>query len=380
MRILLVTARYLPHRGGLESVVQNLAQEFSNRGHQVLIVTNRYPRSLPSVEVIDGIKVMRLHFLLPNVNYLKEFRIDLWLAGLWYRFFTYLELCAIIQDFQPNVINSHYLNVSAEFTGRCISNYFSSIPWIISLHGGDVDGEPLLGLVNKNRFHRFARQAQCLTACSEFLSTQAKVLDPSLEYKIRVIHNGVDLRRFSSVRPVRSANPYILGVGQLIPHKGFDLLIRAFASLAEKYPSVELWIAGEGSQRPHLESLILQKGLDHRVQLLGRVDENAVASLMASSLFVAVPSLKEPFGIVALEAMASSRAVVASPVGGLPEFLPCPPNLLVSPILSDWVSALSERLDLSDTIPLKVESNLDSARTFDWSLVAERYLHIYEQA
>ncbi len=72
MRILMVSARYLPHRGGSESVVQHLAREFVRRGHRVQIITNRYPRSLPPVETIGGVKVKRLQFLLPEMAYLKK--------------------------------------------------------------------------------------------------------------------------------------------------------------------------------------------------------------------------------------------------------------------------------------------------------------------
>jgi glycogen synthase len=380
MRILLVSSRFLPHRGGLESVVYHLAREFHRRGHQVLVITNRYPRSLPPLEEIDGVKVMRLHFLLPKTIYLKTLRIDLWLAGVWYRFFTLRSLRAIIDQFQPDLINNHYLNEVAEFTGRCLSGHSTSIPWVISLHGGDVDGEPQLSTGNRYRFHRFAKQARRLTACSQFLAAQALAIEPALLGKIDVIHNGVDIPRFAANQPARPASPYCLAVGQLVPHKGFDLLIRAFAQVAGNYPSVELWIAGQGGQRRQLQTLIEENKLERRVRLLGRVDESEVASLMAGSLFVVVPSLKEPFGIVALEAMASGKTVLASRVGGLPEFLPCPPNRLVSPRHSEWVTALDDWLAGTLTNPLQTESNLRSARQYDWPLVADRYLQAYEQA
>src|SRR5258706_13770717 len=163
MRILLVSSRFLPHRGGLESVVYHLAREFCKRGYQVLVVTNRYPRSLPRLEVIDNIKVIRLHFLLPEMIYLKIFRIDLWLAGLWYRFFTLRDLSAIIDQFHPDVINNHYLNEVVEFTGRCFSYHPSSIPCIISLHGGHVAVDRMLCIQNEYRFDRFSKQAQNIT-------------------------------------------------------------------------------------------------------------------------------------------------------------------------------------------------------------------------
>jgi glycosyltransferase involved in cell wall biosynthesis len=368
MRILLVTARYRPHRGGLETVVCHLAEEFLRRGHEVQIVTNRYPRSLPACEQLDGVLVRRFHFILPEAMHLRNSRPDLWLAGLWYRNFTQRNLRALINRFKPDVINSHYLNETAELTGLALG----STPWVISFHGGDVEGEPCLSHERRQRFTRLAHQANAFTACSASLARNAVSLEPSLEGKTDLIHNGVDVDRFSSAQPSSFAPPYILAVGQLVAHKGFDLLIRAFAPLAAKYSSVQLIIAGEGSYRPQLELLCDEYGLAGRVILWGRADEAQVACLMAGSLFVAMPSQKEPFGIVALEAMAARKSVLASPVGGLPEFLPCPPNRLVPRKLTDWENALDEWISLALAGDLSVSENYSAALDFDWPRVAGR--------
>ena len=128
-----------------------------------------------------------------------------------------------------------------------------------------------------------------------------------------------------------------------------------------------------------LENSVLQKKLDKHVQLLGRVDEVMVASLMAGCLFVAMPSQREPFGIVALEGMAAGKAVLASPVGGLPEFLPVPPNRLVLPEVAEWVTALDEWLSLALDGRLKADGNVQEARKRDWSNVARQYLRTYER-
>ncbi len=380
MRILLIPARYLPHHGGLESVIHHLAHEFCQQGHTVRIVTSRYPRTLPAREEIDGVRITRLHFLLPDLKYLRKFRFGFWLAGLWYRFYTEQVLLHMINEFQPDIVNNHYLNEVSEFTGRCLAGRSPAIPWVISLHGGDVDGEPWLGRKNKARFSRMSQQASRLTACSHFLAAQAQTLEPALQGKIEVIHNGVDAQRFADARPYPADHPYILIVGQLVSHKGFDLLIEAFAQVAEKYPQVQLWIAGDGAQRRELVNLVREKGLVQQVQFFGKVDEATVASLMAGCLFVVMPSRREAFGIVALEGMAAGKAVLASPVGGLPEFLPVPPNRLVAPEVAAWVVALDEWLSLAESGQLKVDGNAQEALKRNWSNVAHQYLQVYERA
>jgi glycosyltransferase involved in cell wall biosynthesis len=379
MRILLITSRYLPHRGGLESVVSHLAQEYTRQGHVVQIVTNRYPRSLPGREEINGVAVTRLHFLLPDLKYLRNSRFDLWLAGWWYRFRTGQILRRIISDFMPDVINNHYLNEVAEVSGRCVAKFSIQVPWVISLHGADVDGEPYLSLINKKRFLYLSKQADGLTACSAFLAGQAQTLESGLAERITVIHNGVDTQSFACASPRQSEYPYILAVGQLMHHKGFDLLIRAFAKVTKKYPQVQLWIAGDGPQHLALEEIIRQQVLAERVKLLGKVDESQVASLMAGCLFVAMPSRREPFGIVALEGMAAGKPVLAAPVGGLPEFLPEPPNRLVGLNVESWADALDQWLSLAVEGRLKANGNMQAAQEHDWSKVAGQYLRVYEQ-
>ena len=211
------------------------------------------------------------------------------------------------------------------------------------------------------------------------MAAQAQTLEPALQGKIQVIHNGVDAGCFAINKPYPADCPYVLAVGQLLSHKGFDLLLDAFTQAAGKYPKVQLWIAGDGPQRTELETLIHQKELVQRVRLFGKVDEATVASLMAGCLFIAMPSRREPFGIVALEGMAAGKAVLATPVGGLPEFLPVPPNRLVVPEVGAWVVALDEWLALAMTGQLQANGNAQEAAKHDWSHVARQYLRVYER-
>ncbi len=127
------------------------------------------------------------------------------------------------------------------------------MPWIISLHGGDVDGEPLMDKAHLDRFRTVVRRAKVLTACSHSLAKQAAASEPSVLEKMRVIHNGVDTGLFSITPNHPSSAPYILAVGQLVSHKGFDVLIDAFALSSKKYRHVKLVIAGEGPFRSELE-------------------------------------------------------------------------------------------------------------------------------
>jgi glycosyltransferase involved in cell wall biosynthesis len=133
-----------------------------------------------------------------------------------------------------------------------------------------------------------------------------------------VMPNGVDLGRFRPL-PRSQVGHVILFVGRLVPQKGVDVLLRAFATVLRKCPGIRLVIAGDGYQRLYLERLSRHLGLPPHVEFLGWQTGPALARLYQAAEIVVVPSMYEPFGLVALEAMACGRPVVASRTGGLAE-------------------------------------------------------------
>lgn len=133
-----------------------------------------------------------------------------------------------------------------------------------------------------------------------------------------VIPNGVDLVRFRPA-PGSQADHMILFVGRLVPQKGVDALLRAFAVVLRKCPGIRLVIAGDGYHRLYLERLSRHLGLPPHVEFVGWQTGPALARLYQEAEMVVVPSAYEPFGLVALEAMACGRPTVASRTGGLAE-------------------------------------------------------------
>lgn len=376
MRVLMVTSRYLPHRGGLETVVRQLSRHLKADGHALFIVTNRYPNSLPKSEIIDGITVKRLQMLYPRLSYLTSGRLDLWVAGLAYFPLTLIHLLAILFRFRPDVVNLHYLGSPGLFLW--LLHHLIGFRLIVSLHGGDVDAEPYRNRFNRWLFRALLRRACIVTACSRSLLTQAIALESSIENKTFVLHNGVEKDVFAEATSYTRERPYILAVGQLVPHKGFDFLIRVFSGLAAGFPGVDLLIAGEGPVGATLQTLVEEMNLDNRVVFVGKVGVDEVAALMKGSLLVAVPSFREPFGIVVLEAMAAGRPVLATRVGGIPEFADTPCNRLVVAEEDLWAEALRAMLQKSLVSRKSCQANKLAASQYEWSVVAKRYLTLYE--
>lgn len=134
---------------------------------------------------------------------------------------------------------------------------------------------------------------------------------------IRVIYNGVDTEALTPDYSLRSPEPNVLYVGRLKRYKGVDLIIRAFAELADKQATLD--IAGTGDDRPTLEKLASDLGLQQQVQFLGFVPEETKLTLLRRSWAVVLASPKEGWGISNMEAAACGTPVIASNSPGIRE-------------------------------------------------------------
>ncbi len=372
MRVLIVTARYRPHRGGLETVVEELSRQLRQADHEVLIITNRYPFKLPRRERINDVWVERLSFLLPDLGSLKAGRVDLWLAGLFFLPMTLIQLYRLMRQFQPDVLNLHYLG---EFSFHVwLIHHLLPVPLIVSLHGGDVDAEPYRSRFKRWLFETVMRRARQVTACSDLLRRQALDLTPEFASKLHTVHNGVDLALFDHAAPYPHPCRYVAAVGQLVRHKGFDLLIAAFAQVSDQFPDVDLIIAGDGAERDALRQQAA--ALPNRIHFLGSVPRETVASLMASASVIVIPSRREPFGIVGLEAMASGRPVIASRIDGLQEALEDAEVDWFPPEDADALARLlASALSAAQTDG--IDANRAAASQHSWQRVAEQYMQLY---
>jgi glycosyltransferase involved in cell wall biosynthesis len=132
---------------------------------------------------------------------------------------------------------------------------------------------------------------------------------------IRVIYNGVDTETLTPDYSLRSLDPRFLYIGRLKRYKGVDLIIRAFAELAEGNATLD--IAGTGDYRPALEKLASDLGLQQRVQFLGFVPEEKKLTLLRQAWAVMLASPKEGWGISNIEAAACGTPVIASNSPGI---------------------------------------------------------------
>jgi len=200
---------------------------------------------------------------------------------------------------------------------------------------------------------------------SDYLRRELETKLPEARGKVEVVSSGVDLERFA-VAPPPDGPPRFLCVGSLDERKNVVRLADAFARLGEG----TLEFAGDGPLRPALEGR-------ESVRLLGRVPHDEIARLLAESHVLAQPSLIEPLGQALLEAMACGRSVVATRVGGPPEFVPPDAGVLVDPL---DVAALARALAQAAVLPRPNEAARQAAAAHDVRLQVERIEAILSRA
>jgi glycosyltransferase involved in cell wall biosynthesis len=235
--------------------------------------------------------------------------------------------------FRPDVVYAHFLVPAGALAA--IASVVSGAPLVLTAHGRDVRniGE-IPGVLESTRLT--VKRAAAVIAVSEYLRRELEAKLPELEGRVSVIDCGVDLDRFRGREPGESRalvgwdgdGPRYLHVGGLDERKNVLRLADAF----ERLGGGQLAFVGDGPLRPQLEG---RPG----VRVAGRVPHPRVAEWVGACDVLCQPSLVEPFGQALLEAMASERSVVATRVGGPPEFVSPASGVLVDPGSVDSIEA-----------------------------------------
>jgi len=265
------------------------------------------------------------------------------------------------------------------------------IPLVISQHlyysPWDILKRLGLGL-SKRLYGRFVLDnSQKIITISRAAESYLKEMGVEKD-KIEVIPIGVDASRFSPrVKPYTPVaekigdKKMILFVGRLTKYKGVERLLHAFSRLLKDYKDVVLCIRGSGPEGQRLHQLESRLGLKGKVLWPSYIPNRDMPRLYAASNLFVLPSLIEPLGIAALEAMASGNPVVASRTGGLADLVEEDVNgYLVSP---GSVEALrGAMLRILEDKRLEERLGRGSRRMveerFSWEVVAERSLSLYE--
>lgn len=191
--------------------------------------------------------------------------------------------------------------------------------------------------------------ARRIFSVSDYTRREVERRQPKVASKLVVLPNALD-PGFPIAAAAHTTQPYsILTVSRLAPHdegKGIDHLIGAMPDVVAQLPTARLRIVGEGADRPRLEALANASTARPHIQFLGYVDEASLKAELARCALFALPSRKEGFGLVYLEAMAAGKPCLAAEAGGAPEVVDATSGCLVPygggpPLVAALVAALT---------------------------------------
>jgi glycosyltransferase involved in cell wall biosynthesis len=263
------------------------------------------------------------------------------------------------RSFRPDVVYAHFLvptGLIAALAGRA--------PLVVTAHGRDVRNVGAFPVI-RAATRLVVKRAAAVVAVSDYLRRELESKVPESLGKTEVVNSGVDLDRFSPSPPPPGPTRFLC-VGSLTERKNVVRLARAFERLGEG----ELTYVGEGPLRAELEG---RAG----VNLAGRVPHDEIPARIAAAHVVCQPSLIEPFGQALLEAMAGERSVVATRIGGPPEFVTLDAGVLVDPTDEESISAGLER---AAALPRPNTAAREAAAKHDVRRQAERVEAILERA
>lgn len=235
--------------------------------------------------------------------------------------------------------------------------------------------------MDSGRWLQCNKACNVIVYCSKFLMTQGLSHVESSPAKSMVVYNGIDdelsREHYFNLNTIRKKN--IVFAGRLIADKGLHLLIIAFAKFTKKHPAYKLLIFGSSgsgniskvtSYEREVLKLVSSHKLEDKVKFCGHLPQAELLSVFKQNEIVVVPSKwEEPFGMVALEAMACGCKVVATKRGGMPEFL-LKNTQLVEPNSNDILKGIEQCLP-GQIQPVDVSQ-------FSWANISENYLRVID--
>ena len=323
------------------SFVHAQAEAYAAQGHTVRAVilnpagkADRFGHRLfPTVTVgnADGVEMVNMRFI--SLSNLGEKGGNAFFA----KQSAWMHFSKIFSEFQPDVIHAHTLG-SASALGVWLKKRLHC-PLVVTTHGSDTAVRIEQGRAAELK--PLCDGADCVVAVSSALAAKLKTC--GTKTPVEVILNGFRIRSLPAVSEER-ARCAVVQVGHLIKQKHFDVTLRAFARLKKEYPAAQFTVVGQGSEREALEALADELGVSESVHFLGQLPNEAVLAEMSKAQFFCMPSVREGFGIVYLEAMASGCVAIGTEGEGIADLIESGKNgFLVPPEDSEAIWQVMQR-------------------------------------
>jgi N-acetyl-alpha-D-glucosaminyl L-malate synthase BshA len=365
IKIIMIIPAFPPKfLGGTEIAGYNIVKYLAKRGHNVHVMTQA---NLEPFKESKGEK-----FYVHSIQFIK-----LPFFGL---LLFWLKVLFILQKLKPDIIHAQTIDMGV---GGLLAKIFLKKPYVVYGRGGDVYSSWM--------FKNFISKIIIKNANAVFALTEDMKKEMTKIYKrdIIVIPNGIDILKFKNLskRNIRRImnipidEKIIIFVGRLKAVKGIEYLIKAMEIIQQKNGKAKLMIVGDGAEKEKLETLVDKLNLNKNVMFIGKIsNEDIPKYLIMSDIFV-LPSLREGFPNVILEAMASGLPIIASNVGGIPEIIKNGENgFLVEPknpeMIAEKILMLFENNELRKII---IEKNKEDVKRYSWEDITEKLEENYRE-
>jgi glycogen(starch) synthase len=378
VRILLVTWEFPPETvGGVGAHVDGLSQSLAKDGHEVCIFTLAAP-GIVEDQVVAGVRIIRADVDLPWLP--EDDAVGFVSSGNHH----ITALLAQLDDWRPDVVHAH--DWRSAWAGHTLAT-LCAVPLVTTFHstargrhGGNVpDGDPA-SIHSVESW--IANVSQRVICCSRFM--QREVIDgfELMPDHVQLIPNGVDVDVWAPIGD-QYRSRLVLAWGRVQYEKGFQVLAQAIGRLRGRVPGIRCVIAGRGPYLPELQSQVDIEGVSDLVHLAGYVTDEELRSLLHEAGCVVIPSLYEPFGIVALESLAANAPTIVARTGGLAEIMEdTDASLMFEPGNAKELATRIERVLMNSHISQNMQAQgaeILRAR-FSWDAIARSTVSAYEIA
>lgn len=387
MKVLMLSWEYPPRVvGGIARVVKELSEKLQLEGQDVTVVTYK-EGDTPYFEVEEtGVKVYRVdnYMIRPN-NFID------WIMQLNFNLIT--EVNKLIQSGETfDVIHAH--DWLTAYAAKTLKESYN-IPLVSTIHAteagrnGGIQTE-MQRYINDTEWMLTYESSEVIVNSNFMKNDIQRIFGLPFE-KIKVIHNGIDLKKFDGIKKdyefrrrfAADNEKIILSLGRLVFEKGIQHLIYAMPKILSNYNDAKLVIVGKGGMIDELKQITVNLGIQDKVYFTGYMAGNDVQKMYKVSDVAVFPSTYEPFGIVALEAMLGGTPTVVSDIGGLNEIVKHGETGLKSYAgnansIADSVTQLLYDYDLSEKITKNAK--LEVVQNFNWTKIAEDTRKLYEKA
>lgn len=329
LKVLMLAWEYPPRLvGGLARVVYAISKELASQGCEVHVVTADHPGT-PEYIFEEGVHVHRVKNQTgPDGNEALTVDFINWISRL--NFGILQHAIKLHQQSPFDVVHAHdWLVADAAWTMKSFG-----VPVVSTIHATEFGrnrgslASQTSKVIDQVEWRLIQESAQVIVNSRHMLAEVKNHFGTPAE-KVEIIPNGIDADRFkcqTSEEQLRAKHgigdgPVTLFVGRLVEEKGIQVLLDAAPRILEQHPDATFVIAGSGYYQSALEQKASALGIAGSVRFFGHADDTALSELYTMADAVAVPSLYEPFGIVALEGMAAGVPTVTSDTGGLMDII-----------------------------------------------------------